>query len=632
MDAYALVRDAARRYGVPEDLAFRVARQESGGNQRAVSPKGAIGVMQLMPGTARDLGVDPHDMRQNIDGGVRYLAKQLKDFGTPELALAAYNAGPGAVRKYGGVPPFAETQDYVRKIGGGASVDGFDGSDIFGMGGASPRQGGSEFDGSEIFAAPKPRERPAPAGGSTPVTKSYANPADVAALATRAPSANANLAASGFMQPFRDLGALVQSQQAKQKARAMNPEAFSVTGFAKGFVDDTRDTADLIGGVLNLASAPAMAAIRPAAAAQYRVMGGPTEGPKLQIENGRISLSAPRRLEGQEATRALEGGMLTALSGARPAAARPPAPAPAMNLEQMEAANTAAWQKVDASGYRFPQKDVQAVAKDVRQLVTDAGPELYPEAARVADRIDALAKRGQLTPAQANRLRSQVGEKLLQPGSTEASVGAGIKARIDQLIDTANDPSLSTARDLYTRLIKMREVSNRVGSAELAQETAGTGGNQNAVRQKLKPLIDPKSPQRIRNFTPAETAAVRKVTKGTPTQNALRLLTAFDPTAGKLQALISTGLAGASLGKTMALAPIGMAAKVGEAKMAQNSLDELLALISRGGVKPAAPPLPLLGGPAAPLPGPSRLLGAGVVVAPSARSAAERQRAKARAR
>ena len=107
---------AANRYGIPPLLALAVMRQESKGQQNAVSKKGATGLMQLMPGTARELKVDPSDPLQNIDGGVRYLAQQLRTFGSPELALAAYNAGPGRVKEYKGIPPFAETQQYVRKI------------------------------------------------------------------------------------------------------------------------------------------------------------------------------------------------------------------------------------------------------------------------------------------------------------------------------------------------------------------------------------------------------------------------------------------------------------------------------------------------------------------------------------
>ena len=89
---------------------------ESGFNPEARSPVGAIGLGQLMPGTAETLGVDPHDPEDNLRGSARYLLAQLESFGEPELALAAYNAGPEAVRKYGGIPPYAETEGHVAKV------------------------------------------------------------------------------------------------------------------------------------------------------------------------------------------------------------------------------------------------------------------------------------------------------------------------------------------------------------------------------------------------------------------------------------------------------------------------------------------------------------------------------------
>ena len=122
MDTREYAIQQAQRYGIPTDIFLRMIGAESSWNQGAVSPKGATGLGQLMPGTAAELGVDPTDPYQNIEGSARYLAQQYGAFGTWPLALAAYNAGPGAVRKYGGIPPFAETQAYVPKIlGGGAS-------------------------------------------------------------------------------------------------------------------------------------------------------------------------------------------------------------------------------------------------------------------------------------------------------------------------------------------------------------------------------------------------------------------------------------------------------------------------------------------------------------------------------
>ena len=113
-----MARDAARRYSVPEDLFLRLVQQESAWRTGARSHKGAIGLAQLMPGTAAKLGVNPYDPYENLDGGARYLSQQYRTFGSWRLALAAYNAGPGAVLKHGGVPPYKETRNYVRKIWG----------------------------------------------------------------------------------------------------------------------------------------------------------------------------------------------------------------------------------------------------------------------------------------------------------------------------------------------------------------------------------------------------------------------------------------------------------------------------------------------------------------------------------
>jgi|GEM_PF-1160847 len=111
------VTSTATAHGVDPKLAQAVAIAESSLNQNDISDEGAIGVMQLMPATAVELGVDPYDEDENIEGGVRFLGQMLERFnGNVELAVAAYNAGPGAVEKFGGVPPYGETQAYVERV------------------------------------------------------------------------------------------------------------------------------------------------------------------------------------------------------------------------------------------------------------------------------------------------------------------------------------------------------------------------------------------------------------------------------------------------------------------------------------------------------------------------------------
>ncbi len=112
------ILEASRESGLPPELLRAMMQVESGGNPQAVSPKGAMGLMQLMPGTARLMGVgDPYDPGENLRGGAAYMARMMKKYGDQkELALAAYNAGPGRVDACGGIPPFPETQSYVKKV------------------------------------------------------------------------------------------------------------------------------------------------------------------------------------------------------------------------------------------------------------------------------------------------------------------------------------------------------------------------------------------------------------------------------------------------------------------------------------------------------------------------------------
>jgi hypothetical protein len=145
------VAEAIRR-GIDPHLILRQFDAESGGDPGAVSPKGAVGAMQLMPGTARDMGVDPNDPADNVRGGVAYMGQQLDRFGSPQLAAAAYNAGPGRVERAGGVPDIPETQAYVAKVAPGdadAAPDHYD-ADVFGSNGPAAAKPADHLD-TDVF-------------------------------------------------------------------------------------------------------------------------------------------------------------------------------------------------------------------------------------------------------------------------------------------------------------------------------------------------------------------------------------------------------------------------------------------------------------------------------------------------
>lgn len=176
-----IARQKARDFGVNEDIFLRLVQKESGWNPQAKSGAGAAGLVQLMPGTAQGLGVaNPYDPVQSLTGGARYLSQQLKRFGSYDKALAAYNAGPGNVERYGGIPPFKETQNYVKTILGGLDA-------------AAPKP------------KPQPQAQPEQASGVQTFLREFLLKNLLLGNQSEAPSVGEQLLKSAFQRPLTEI-------------------------------------------------------------------------------------------------------------------------------------------------------------------------------------------------------------------------------------------------------------------------------------------------------------------------------------------------------------------------------------------------------------------------------------------
>lgn len=242
MDYTALIRQKAVELGLDPDLAERMAATESSMNPNAVSSKGAQGLFQLMPGTARELGVDPTDPVQNIDGGLRYYKQMLDRFGGDQrLALAAYNAGPGNVQKYGGIPPFAETQNYVQKILPVQTAQANTGT----MSDAPPAEAGSMPTIDQAVAALE-KARAAKDSEAIAELEGYLKPKFQSALGA-ARQAKDDAAVGEIQAMSRSLGfSSVNPPKAKPTAEAPKEEMSTLGKVAKTVDDAVRGVADTV--------------------------------------------------------------------------------------------------------------------------------------------------------------------------------------------------------------------------------------------------------------------------------------------------------------------------------------------------------------------------------------------------
>lgn len=587
-----MVTAEAQRQGVDPGLAMRVARQESGLRAGAVSPKGARGPMQLMPGTARDLGVNPDDPADNIRGGVTYLKRQLDTFGgDPRLALAAYNAGPGAVRKYNGVPPYAETQNYVNAIAGDDAPE------------AAPDL--SQMSNEELQAlyaqgspTAAPAAQPAPLTGSshnggvtvqvgqpqlapTPPTmrfdqglgfqKGVEKPLDNAASGLEWLASTV-----GLDKPINALGAALgmPSNQDVAAGRQAGLDAQKAKGVLPGRIGEF---AGNIVGTLPLGMLPGgvvtQGGLSGAALTDAKDAKGILRDTAIGMASGKIA---------QKTLGAL-GGVATNLLGKAPKI---------MGLPELEAAVKDAYAKVDASGFTVPTADMKNLASGIAaEIRAKGGPKaarLFPDADAFASRLDALSKqKGGVSVSQLDTLRSDIYDALIKQGGKEAILGKVMRTAIDNLLDNVPNGDVKTARQLYMRLSKMRTVTKALDSADLRKSAAYSGSNtDNTIRQNMRPLVDPTSGKRIANATPEEQAALRKIVNGTFLQNASRLIgQGLDPRKllGKLSGIGALGTAGASGGLSLVAPALGLIGTTVSNRASQANVEQLLRLLAAGG-------------------------------------------------
>ena len=587
-------------------------QQESGGRAGAIGPQTrygrAEGMTQMLPATAKATAARigeqwrPELMRGDTPEaaayqerlGLAYLQEGIEKTGSLEGAFKYYHGGPDQ-RQWG-----PKTNRYAQEVSARLT------------GGAAPQQapdltGLSDDELMAMYQQPAPQGRQQPAVSVTidgvpgrgeymapkPAPRMAGPPANAPRMAAKdpaKPSLGQELwadAKSGFMEPLREA--------VKAPGRYYDD---TMRGGMDGFLAPVRAA----GSVLNVASAPAMAVARPVAR-QLNKMGSPYAPGGLN--------SAPRKLQGDEAQRAIEGDLLTAFSAAQATGPRAAIPkTKPMSLEQLQTAKQAAYAKADNLGVRYKPESFGKLVNDIEAdaMANSLDPDLHKGAASVLKTLRKRADAGQApTLTDLDSLRKVVDRDAVKAGGADAVFGQRIRESIDAFIDAADPKTLASgsgpeaaaaireARRLNTQYMKAKAVTDAVDSAELRADSTYSGGNRNnAIRQNVRPLIDPRSKQRIKNLTPQEQAAAKRVVSGSIPQNLVR-------TTGKLldprgivgmgvQAVLGVGTGGASLPSAV----MGAAATELGSNMTQGNVRKLLSLIGSGGARPRPAPAPPL--------------------------------------
>lgn len=610
-----------------------LVEQESGGRVGVLGPQTkygrAQGMTQMLPATAeataRKIGMEwrpemmtgtdqeAADYQQAL--GEAYLREGIEATGNLEDGFRYYHGGPD--RKQWGPKTNAYAEQVMGRVGGEPAP--------------SAPSAVSQMSDEDLLAALGEGAEPAPAPAAPPPRAAAPKPRSTlpalpARLPQKAPQPTLEQdIGSGFLQPFKDLGhTVMEGYRSTEGGKPLDP--FFIPKLA--------------GAALNLGSAPLMAGARPTARAVNNTAGKGGLAPHAFTWNPKAPF---RRLEGEEAQRQTEGQIMTALSAAKPATPKPvTVPKPkAMSVDELRAAKTAAYDATKTLGVAYDPKATTKLAGDITADLRKwrLNPNITPKAHGAAQEVaDALSSGTPLDLTDVDQLRQMVDMATRRQGDAEEFMGRRIVDAIDKFVDSAgpaqvingNAPgaaqAIRQARDLNARYRKVQTVTNEVDSAKLRASSTYAGGNEaNAIRQELRPLLDKTSGKQIKNLTPAEAKAVRKVVEGTGAANAWRVTgKVLDPRGLLGQIMTATvGIPTKGLG-ALATMPLGMVASSRSNSATMRAVDDLLKVLSAGPAPKAPPPIQpslyLAGRPAPPILSPAGLTGASVVAAPLART------------
>jgi hypothetical protein len=632
----------------------RLIKQESGGRAGVLGPQTrygrAEGMTQMLPATAQataqrigvawqpDLmrGTSPEAAAYQEQLGRAYLQEGIEKTGDLKGGLKYYHGGP-------------DTKQWGPKTNGYADAISAD----LGMG-AEPEPAGelASLSDEQLMAmyqesSAEPVVTVGIEGRPETQAASYKTPPKPAAALPRVPqrqaAANPTIAQdalSGFLSPFKTLADDTVSEFRRTKASALAGPPKSLGDAGRQAMSNLMAVPRLAGDVLGLTSAPIQAAVRPVARGLNRATAGlPMAAPANLLSRDR----KPRMLNSpEERQTVLEGSLNTALSAARAAGPRPVAAPKAMDVEQLRATKTAAYDAAHQLGVAYdPQATLQLAGAIEKDLIGKRiNPKVTPKAHAVMEDIaDQLKSGSPVSLGQLDDMRQQIHRATGKGDDAEKFFGDRMREMIDGFADSAGPAevisgsgpdgiaALKAAREANRRYRNVQEVTNRTESADLRASSTYAGGNHaNATRQNLRPLIDPKSQQRLKGLNKDEARAIRRVVKGTAGQNTLRVAGKVLDPRGLLGAAVQTVMGIPSGGLSAASIPAGIAASELSNMATAKAVRDALKVLSLGGKSKAPPPVGAI--PRIPVASPAGLTGLAELAALPARIPSERPRQK----